>query len=80
MSNADYRTITIVLSPHQSAVVDNLARGGRYESKEDVIKAAIRLLEDRENMSGVLSKMRHLDLPGLLQRSAGAKRKARSGK
>ncbi len=42
------RTVSISLSPEMQAVAERLRDTGRYGNISDVIRAALRLLEERE--------------------------------
>jgi antitoxin ParD1/3/4 len=52
------KTRTVSLTPELEALVDNKVASGRYRSASEVVRAALRLLDERE---------RHLEEPASIQ-------------
>ena len=42
------RTVTVTLGPHHEAFIQANIAGGRYNNVSEVIRAALRLMEDEE--------------------------------
>ena len=42
------RTVTVTLGPHYEAFIQAKIAGGRYNNVSEVIRAALRLMEDEE--------------------------------
>lgn len=43
-------TRNVVLSEHQQELVENLVRSGRYQNASEVLRAGLRLIEERERI------------------------------
>ena len=58
------RNTSISLGDHFAQFIDRQVEGGRYGSASDVVRAGLRLLEEREAKFDALRSLRHMDLLG----------------
>lgn len=59
-------TRNVVLTDHQSALLDRLVEGGRFQNVSEAMRAGLRLLEDREVAleeirAGLIESLRQAD-------------------
>ncbi|NBJ13116.1 type II toxin-antitoxin system ParD family antitoxin [Microvirga arsenatis] len=59
------KTRNVSLTPELEALVDNKVASGRYRSASEVVRAALRLLDERERrieqMKGAATRTSHAD-------------------
>lgn len=50
MKATNMRTLTISLTPHQAAMLENAVENGGYASNSEIVRDALRLWEQREEV------------------------------
>ena len=65
-------TRNVVLTAHQSDLVEELVRTGRYQNASEVLREGLRLIEERERLEGAkLQALRQAARQGWADVSAG---------